>query len=274
MLDLNHLPYVPAKYHGGKRGTPTLIVIHTGETSESANSAEGMAAFFAAGPASQASTQLVCDNDSIVRCVPDDVVAYGASGGVNSYALHIELAGRAAQTAIEWADPYSRAVMANAARAVAAWARAYAIPTSRKLDGKTMAAETKAGRQPVGICGHVDVTDMATILGHANRGHWDPGPGFPWVSFLALVADELATHTGQPTQPPAPPALTKAGTEMRLVRNRGTAYAVDGTGRITRLTDPDQTAAIGKTWGVTMIDLDDDEFAALQWVSRHVGNVA
>jgi hypothetical protein len=206
-LDLDSLRYVPAKYQGSRGGaTPSLIVLHTGETAEGSTAAEGMASFFAAGPASLASTQIVLDNNSILRCVPDERRANGASGGVNSYGLHVEQAGRAGQRLSDWHDPYSRAVVANTVQVVAAWHRKYPhIPVHRRLTPAEMAAMVRAGHNPTGICGHVDVTAMAVILGRTNRGHWDPGPGYDWPWVLDAVAHEI----GDTATPPVPPDLTK-----------------------------------------------------------------
>ena len=98
LLDLDNLPIVWAAHRKARSNRPTLIVIHDGETSEGTTPAEGMASYFAL-ESTIASTQLCADTDTSVRCVADSETANGAGGGVNGYALHIELAGRASQSA-------------------------------------------------------------------------------------------------------------------------------------------------------------------------------
>lgn len=178
MLDLDALPYIPAAHQAPRSNVPTLVVIHDGETPESHQAAEGMAAWFASGR-TIGSTQIVLDDDSIIRCVPDTSTANGAAGA-NSWSLHIEIAGRASQSAADWQDTYSQAAIRNAARVTAAWCARYAIPV-RHLTVDEVRAKTIAG-----ICGHKDVTAAFGVSTHT-----DPGPNFPWAQFLQYVEEEI-----------------------------------------------------------------------------------
>ena len=42
--------------------------------------------------------------------------------------------------------------------------------------------QIKAGDK--GICGHIDISQA-----YPGSGHYDPGPGYPKVQFLAMVKD-------------------------------------------------------------------------------------
>jgi len=178
VLNLDTLPWHPAVHRTPRPNRPTLIVIHDGETSESHQAAESMAAWFASGK-TIGSTQIVLDDDSILRCVRDDEIANGAAGA-NRWSLHIEIAGRASQTSADWHDAFSQAAIRNAARVTAAWCKRYSIP-ARLLT----VAEVRARTTP-GICGHADVTAAFGVSTHT-----DPGLSFPWAQFLQAVVEEM-----------------------------------------------------------------------------------
>lgn len=264
MLDLDTLRYIPARYQGDRGSKhPTLIVVHTGETGEGDTAAEGMAAFFAGGPDSKASTHLVGDNNSIVRCVPDARRANGA-GGANGFGLHYEQAGRAGQTSSDWADTYSKATIRNCARACAAWSARYAIPVDRRLTPAEIAATIRAGGSPRGICAHVDITDAMEILHRENRGHWDPGPNYPWPVLLAQIADELSQTTPAPTPPPL-----EDDDMAKFVSNKGSIFMVDGP-TIVGL-DPAAWAACQKIYKTDPVPITDADLKALIALETRAG---
>lgn len=151
------------------------VIIHSAECNETLTAAEGVANWFA-DPRAKVSAHYTVDSGSVVQCVLESNIAWHASQA-NPWSIGIELAGRASQTAAQWADPYSLAVIDNAARLVADICLRRDIPivwlTSEQL---------KEGR--AGIAGHVDVT--AAFNG--GKGHWDPGPGFDRAAFIELVA--------------------------------------------------------------------------------------
>lgn len=166
-----------ANYTRGRLGGIRVIVIHTMEVGEASNAAENVAAYFAR-PSTKASAHLCVDNNSAVRCVADSDTAWAAPG-CNSDGLQMELAGRAGQSASDWRDAYSRALLRNAAKHAAVWCKKYGIPAK-----KLTRAELRAGRK--GFIGHVDASAV-----YRRSDHWDPGPAFPWDEFLALVRAEL-----------------------------------------------------------------------------------
>lgn len=172
-------PFVKARhFHSGRQGQqPIWVVLHTAETNELPNSAEGVANYFATTDR-KASAHLTADSNSVVRSVKDTDTAFGAKGA-NNLGLHMEHAGRAKQTAAEWADAYSTAMLGQSAKAVALWCREFNIPV-RFVDRKLLLAH-----QP-GITTHDEVSKA-----FPGTGHWDPGPAFPMTDYLALVRAHL-----------------------------------------------------------------------------------
>lgn len=145
------------------------IYVHTNEGGEGDRSAWGLKGYL---NTITAGYHVIVDNQDTVRCAADeDVVA--ACGGDNQRTLSVCIIGRAGQTAVEWADAYSRSAIERAAQQVAEWCIAYDIPVERILPG--------APPTDRGIGGHVDNR-------HPNSGgHTDPGVWFPWTIFLGRV---------------------------------------------------------------------------------------
>lgn len=162
-----------------KPRTISLITIHTAENHERPGAARNVANYFAGANAPQASAHYTVDSLEVVQSVRDDDVAWHA-GPVNGYSIGIEHAGRAGQTPAEWDDDYSRAMLERSARLVAALCHRYSIPVVR------LTAEDLAAGRREGICGHVDVT-----RGLKHGTHWDPGPSYPWSTYLDMVRAEV-----------------------------------------------------------------------------------
>lgn len=162
-----------------------VVVIHTMEIAERANAAEVCARWFA-DPSSAISAHYCVDRDTTIQSVRDEDIAWHARGG-NANSIGIELAGFAGQDPKGWADEYSRAVLARAARLTAEICARYAIPVRRL--GET---ELLAGRR--GITGHADIS-----AAFGKSDHWDPGPNFPWVRFLRSARrSDVVERAGQP----------------------------------------------------------------------------
>lgn len=148
------------------------------ESPKSITTAENCAKYFATIIKRKASAHICVDVDSAVRCVDDQDVAFHAPGA-NSDGLGIEHAGYARQSREEWLDDYNREMLKVSAKIVANWCRLHNIPPV-----KLSVDELKAGKR--GLVGHVDVSNA-----YHQTDHGDPGPGFPWEFYLALVKREL-----------------------------------------------------------------------------------
>jgi N-acetyl-anhydromuramyl-L-alanine amidase AmpD len=114
--------------------------------------------------------------------VKEDVVAWGAPGA-NRYGIHIEHAGYASQSAVNWADEYSEKMLIRSAALVADIARRNNIPIVK------LSADDLIDQEATGICGHVDVTYGR----NAGHGHTDPGAFFPWAHYLVMVERAMAS---------------------------------------------------------------------------------
>lgn len=167
-----------ATWRWANRTAVDLIVVHTMENPEKPDSAEAVAAWFAGlrGQPPLASAHVCVDGDSLVRCVHPQHLA-AAAPGANGNGFHIEHAGRAAQTAEQWADEYSSAMLRLSARHAAQIAARYAIPVVRL--SATDVAEGKRG-----FCGHLEVS-----VAFKRSTHVDPGSFFPWPEYLRLVEE-------------------------------------------------------------------------------------
>ena len=152
-----------------------VIVVHTMESFEKPKTAINVAKWFAGESAPQASAHYCVDDVDTILCVLECDVAWAAPGA-NRNGVHIEHAGFASQSAVQWDDDYSRAVLANSAKLAAKLARRFSIPIA-KLSVPELAA---GGR---GFIGHVDATNAFCN----GKGHTDPGVNFPWARYLELV---------------------------------------------------------------------------------------
>ncbi|MFD9943188.1 N-acetylmuramoyl-L-alanine amidase [Nonomuraea sp. NPDC059023] len=212
-----------ANYHRGRLSPIRLIVIHSMEAPEKGDTAEAVARYFARR-STKASAHICADNNSLVRCVPDRDTAWAAPGA-NSDGLQLELAGYARQSRADWTDTYSRALLDQAARQCATWARSYRIPI-RKLSR----TELRAGRR--GFTSHADVS-----LVYRRSDHTDPGRGFPWDRLLNLTAELADDGQGDeevkvPTWQGSRLGPGSEGDQVRIwqrrMRARGWDLAVDG----------------------------------------------
>lgn len=181
---------------GGRR--IDLVVLHTAETPEGVNTARAVANYFAT-TTTKASAHYTVDPKNIFQCVQDKDVAYAAPGA-NSNGIHLELSGRAGQTAGEWHDTYSSALLANAAKLAADICAAYKIP-ARYVPAAQLAAGGAAAR---GITTHNEVSKA-----FRKSTHWDPGPNFPIIEFVNAVLG------GTPPAPTPPPTTTPRRNTMK-----------------------------------------------------------
>ncbi len=201
-------------YSRGRNQAIRLIIVHTTEAREDKpKSASGSAGWFKNQPArgtrvddklrpdpngtkiwGGTSAHYCVDREQILQCVRDGDVAWHA-GPVNGYSIGVEHAGTATQTEKEWADADSTAILDRSALLVAALCAEYGIePRRLSLD------ELRSGAS--GIAGHGDVTVAFGTVG----GHSDPGPNFPWASYVGSVRQALGLAPEVPRGPePEPP---------------------------------------------------------------------
>jgi len=179
-------PFIPARnYTRGRSGPIELIVIHAMEAFERPDTAEAIARWFAGPDAPQASAHFCIDNNSIVRSVRDEDTAWHAPGA-NHNGIGVEHAGYSAQTAAQWDDPYSHAMLWRSARLVASKCSQYSIPAVW-----LSAKDLTLGRR--GITSHWNVS-----LAFRRSDHTDPGPNFPAERYVTWIRRVLSARR-QPT---------------------------------------------------------------------------
>ena len=213
-----------AKYQRSHRdgAEPRLVIIHTAESHELPSAATNTGTWFQNTP-KQLSSHYGVDADGVVQYANESATTWhtgGKLGGgkgppwTNDESIGLELAGSAHQTPEQWADDYSAAVLANAAALTAELCRRYVIPIKY-----VNADALKRGER--GITGHVQANEAAGITGQ----HWDPGPGFPWADFIAMVQHFADTQGPagparnpfpalDPTPTPAAPLVKRTAAEI------------------------------------------------------------
>lgn len=183
-----------------------LIVVHTAETPEDAQRAESLAGWAAGSTAPRASWHYAVDPDSVVQSVRDQDAAWAAPGA-NHDGIHVELAGRAGQTAAQWQDAESRAILRRAAGLFAELAEQHNIPLVW-LDPDDLIA----GRR--GITSHVNISRA-----FRRSDHWDPGPAFPRAQFMGLVRVGSKPDAGErPDVKGIPPTLRRGDSGWQVKR--------------------------------------------------------
>jgi peptidoglycan hydrolase-like protein with peptidoglycan-binding domain len=183
-----------------------LIAIHTMEAPEGPQTAENVAKYF---DNVRADSHWCGDNNSRVRVIPDDSIAWTLPGA-NSRSLNYELAGYAKQTPEDWTDVYSIDALEVAAYSCAEWVIKYGIPVRRLTDDQIRNGEK-------GFVGHVDVNRV-----YRESSHWDPGPSFPWSYFLDRVRVHVALLKGKVFETPTTlipaPTWDNRGYSMEWIR--------------------------------------------------------
>lgn len=182
---MDNIAFVPAvHYTKGARKTVRLGVIHTMEAAEKPSTAEAVAGWFGgkAGKPPQASSHVCIDNDSIVECVKFSDVAWAAPGA-NHDGYQAEHAGFARQSAEDWADEYSMAMLALSARFMK---RKLVTDPAILLPIQFVDVEGVAGGVKRGFTGHAQISKA-----FGQSTHTDPGSSFPWDAYLAMVSDAI-----------------------------------------------------------------------------------
>ena len=175
MISDANYPFIQSKNYKPTNGRQMdLIVIHTMESSEKPGTARAVANWFAGSSAPMASAHFCVDSSEIIQCVHEEDIAYGAPGA-NSNGIHIEMAGRATQTADDWSDELSTSIITNAATLTAKLCNDFNIPMVF-IDDQDL------------ISGQRGITTHAAVSKAFKKStHWDPGPNFPIDKFIDLV---------------------------------------------------------------------------------------
>lgn len=169
------MQFIQAKNYTPIIGRPIdLIVIHTMEAAEKPGTALAVAKWFASPTAPKASAHYCIDRDVTIQCVRDEDIAWAAPGA-NANGIHIEHAGYALQSVIDWYDEYSLFTLSRSAALCASLCSKYNIPINW-LEEKDLLAGKR------GITGHGQVSRA-----FKKSNHWDPGPNFPVKDYLLLI---------------------------------------------------------------------------------------
>lgn len=130
-------------------------------------------------PGPKASATYCVDDVEVVQCVRERDVPWGAPGA-NRNGIHIEHAGYAAQSAADWRDEYSMAMLHLSVELCAVVCKTWGIPATVVTSGALLAG----GR---GITTHAQVSLAFGTPG----GHTDPGQNFPLNWYASRVASLL-----------------------------------------------------------------------------------
>ena len=209
-------PYVQCRWRTITNGRRVdLIVLHTAETPEGVDTAMSVARYFATTTTKASAHYCVDGGGHIVQTCLEKDVAYAAPGA-NHNGVHVELAGRAAQTDQQWHDSYSYNLLATVAPLVRDLCAIHKIPV-RYVPAAQLAAGGAGAR---GITTHADVSRA-----FRKSTHWDPGPHFPMVEFVNAVLG------GTPAPAPVPPLYSYANTLNGVpVRSFTVRIPTDGAG--------------------------------------------
>ncbi len=150
---------------GGRRSSDIrYVVIHS---TDGPQDAAGIAAYF--DQEGTGSTQLVVDNSSCWRCVPDLRIPWGATGG-NQHGLHIEQCGLSWWSRWHWLLKLN--TIKRAAWHSAKWCRDYNLPPVWLSP-----ADLRNGKK--GLTSHNNIS-----AAFDPGGHTDPGPKYPYDKYL------------------------------------------------------------------------------------------
>lgn len=170
-------------YTRTSRTTVDLIVLHSTENPIRPGTARNVARWFGGPSAPQASAHYVVGPDEVIRCVPEQAVAWAAPGA-NRQGIQIEMVGQAAKT--DWSrdgrdDTAGLGVMRRSAELVRGICERWQIPLER-VDAPGLVAGKR------GITTHASVTQA-----WKKSTHIDPGcqgdARWPWDQFLAMLRE-------------------------------------------------------------------------------------
>lgn len=160
----------------------TLIVLHDTEGPVGPGAATEIANYFASTSAG-GSAHLVIDDDEAIRCLPDNMIPWGAPGA-NTNGFHIEQCGYASWTKAQWLHHHD--MLERVAVKVAQHCKSFGIPCK-------FVYHTGLGAGAHGVTTHAEVSKWAAIYDPSlEHDHTDPGEGYPIGYVMALAQQYLA----------------------------------------------------------------------------------
>lgn len=172
-----------AGHIGGPNGPIVRIVVHGTVSPTVRGGARSVARYFQS-PTSGGLTNYVVDPGEIIACASEDVWVWGAPP--NPGEIHVELCDPVDGDPARWNDADHQAMLHLAARLVADICVRHNHPIVQ-LDTAAVGANRK------GITGHLEVSQA-----FRQSDHHDPGAGFPWPQFMALVSAAAQTGDDMP----------------------------------------------------------------------------
>jgi len=176
------------RFGGKKRRRSSLIVLHTTEGGEGLSGAEGLASLCTL-PGDRvkkdgsgmfgSSYHYVVDTDRVIPIVPEDVIAFSASGA-NEDGIHIVIPGSASQTRAQWLDEITSAYIDQCVLMAVDISRRSGIPLVKRT---VLEVQQHAS-------GYIDHKIVSDAFGLTD--HHDVGAEFPWDVF----ADRIRAMTG------------------------------------------------------------------------------
>jgi N-acetyl-anhydromuramyl-L-alanine amidase AmpD len=176
MINLSDIPFVQAKsFKKGRLKKVQLIVLHSEEAPKTEGRARNVAHFF---QSAAASAHFCVDDKEVVQCVKLEDTAFQCKNA-NANGVGIEHSGFAAQSAEEWQDDYSKAMLDLSTDLAAQLCKKFGIPAQ---------AATFAGQQNPAVVNPGFVMHKDVPL---HGDHTDPGLNFPFTAYIAAVQQKL-----------------------------------------------------------------------------------
>lgn len=230
-MNLDTLPYVPARHQWPRPQRTDWIVLHSVEGATGQGAAMRTAEYFRAIDR-VASAHYCVDPRSVVTCVrPDRMAAHAAVAQVNQASVGIEMCGRAAWSRDQWLAPDQIGMLERTAELTAALCERFGIPAD--FIGANITGQR-------GITTHADVTRAFGVKG----GHSDPGAGFP----MDVLVDKTRALLG------GAPSLEEDEDmkhELLIDDRDGRVWEVCGLSK-RYIDSPDQLSALQDRWGLPL----------------------
>ena len=224
-----NFPFIPAYHYSVGSNLPiNRIVIHGTVSATRPGGARATASYFQ-NPASGGSAQYIVDPVETIQSAFDDTICWHAppnqgsigvefcdwvywqQGGQTVADLDPFWAGKTeADFNRRWSLPRWDAMLRRGAQLVSNLASQHSVPVAR-----LSVADLLVGHH--GICGHVDVSQA-----WHQTDHTDPGPTFPWSTFMAYVMGATVGPAPSP-QPSLPPHPTPVPGQLVVDGGMGSA---------------------------------------------------